>query len=581
MYISSFLTLDTALSGVEAAQEELDTTGENITNENTAGYEEQVVNLSESTSLSIAGTNADGAMQLGTGVTANSITNSGDPYLDAAWRQQNASTSAASTSEGFLNQIQSALNEPNGTGNISSELSTFWSDWNDLADNPNDAAAQQAVVQQGQAVATAFNSLSTEINGSDPSDPTDAANSSSILGQVNSQYEDTMEGPTAAGASGGTLYNDAYNISQLNYSIVQAQAAGQSANTLIDQRNAALDSLSALGNTQVQNNSDGSVTVYFGGVTSTALVSDPAGDPPGGAVPPGDNFGSYSSGGTDTGSGWAAAFQSQYATAASAGTSAATLASNVGGSIGSLIGLAGYSSSGFGDLGTPTYASETTSYSTPTPATQLGTIGTISASLDQVASDLATEVNSPTITDGGTVTVGGTSQTTLPLNSDFFVSSTGGTTITAANLSVASSLVSAASAGISPQTVTSATAAGDNTQGTTNVQVSSLATSNIASNASDNDVALDEAANSGGVADNAFEAFVQQVGSLAQGATNADSTASALQTQITNQRTSVEGVDLSQEMANLINEQQAYQASAKVMNAFSTVMDSLMTVVGQ
>jgi flagellar hook-associated protein FlgK len=32
MYISSFLTLDTALSGVEAAQEELDTTGQNITN---------------------------------------------------------------------------------------------------------------------------------------------------------------------------------------------------------------------------------------------------------------------------------------------------------------------------------------------------------------------------------------------------------------------------------------------------------------------------------------------------------------------------------------------------------------------
>ena len=107
----------------------------------------------------------------------------------------------------------------------------------------------------------------------------------------------TMEGPTAAGASGGTVYNDAYNISSLNYSIVQAQAAGQSPNDLIDQRNAALDNLSSLGNTQVQNNTDGSVTVYFGGVTGTALVNDPVGIPPGGAVPPGDNFGSYSPGG--------------------------------------------------------------------------------------------------------------------------------------------------------------------------------------------------------------------------------------------------------------------------------------------
>ena len=147
MYISSFLTLNTALSGVEAAQEELDTTGQNITNANTAGYEEQTVNLVEAPSLNIAGAANDGALQLGEGVDATSITNSGDPYLDAAWRQTNASSSAANTSQGFLNQIQSALNEPTGQG-ISSQLSTFWTDWNDLATNPNNAAAQQAVVQQ-------------------------------------------------------------------------------------------------------------------------------------------------------------------------------------------------------------------------------------------------------------------------------------------------------------------------------------------------------------------------------------------------------------------------------------------------
>ena len=73
----------------------------------------------------------------------------------------------------------------------------------------------------------------------------------------------------------------------------------------------------------------------------------------------------------------------------------------------------------------------------------------------------------------------------------------------------------------------------------------------------------------------------ERSGSLAQGANNQETTQSALQTQITNQRQSVEGVDLSKEMANLISEQQSYQASAKVMNAFSTVMDSLMSVVGQ
>jgi flagellar hook-associated protein 1 FlgK len=573
MYISSYLTLNTALSGVEAAQEELDTTGQNITNANTPGYEEQKVNLVESPSLNIAGSAADGALQLGTGVDAISISNSGDPYLDAAWRQTNSGASAATTTQTFMQQIQTALNEPSTQG-IGAQLATFWKDWNDLADNPNDSAAQQAVVQQGQQVAAAFNSLSGELNGPDPSNPLDPTNTSSVMGQINAQYTATMEGPTSAGASGGSLYNDAYNISSLNYSIVQAKAAGQNPNDLIDQRNAALDNLSGLGSVQVQNNTDGSVSVYFGGVTSTALVNDPAGIPPGGTVPPGDNFGSYSSGGASTGSGWAAAWQAQFASAAAAGTSAASLASTVGGTLGSMIGLAGYSASGFGSLGTPTFSGGVTSYATPVAATQLGTIGTVTASLNKVAADLANEVNNPTVT--------GTS-TKLTLNAPFFTSSSGAT-ITAATLQVSSSLQAASQAGIVPQAVSSSTAAGGNTQGTSNVQVSSLAVSppaTIASNASDNDVALDEAANAGGSADTAYQAFVQQVGSLAQGANSQAQTQTALQTQITNQRTSVEGVDLSQEMANLITEQQSYQASAKVMNAFSTVMNSLMTIVGQ
>ena len=573
MYISSYLTLNTALSGVEAAQEELDTTGQNITNANTPGYEEQKVNTVESPSLNISGSANGGALQLGTGVDAISISNSGDPYLDAAWRQTNSGSNAATTTQAFMQQIQTALNEPSTQG-IGAQLSTFWKDWNDLADNPNDSAAQQAVVQQGQQVAAAFNSLSGELNGPDPSNPLDPTNTASVMGQINAQYMATMEGPTSSGASGGSLYNDAYNISSLNYSIVQATAAGQNPNDLIDQRNAALDNLSGLGNVQVQNNTDGSVSVYFGGVTGTALVNDPVGIPPGGTVPPGDNFGSYSSGGASTGTGWAAAWQAQFASAAAAGTSAASLASTVGGTLGSMIGLAGYSASGFGSLGTPTFSGGVTSYATPTPATQLGTIGTITASLNGVAADLANEVNNPTVTG---------STTKVTLNAPFFTSSSGAT-ITAATLQVSSSLRAASQAGIVPQAVSSSTVAGGNTQGTSNVQVSSLAVSppaTIAANASDNDVALDEAANAGGTADTAYQGFVQQVGSLAQGANSQAATQAALQTQITNQRTSVEGVDLSQEMANLITEQQSYQASAKVMNAFSTVMNSLMTIVGQ
>src|SRR3984885_6101275 len=151
MYISSYLTLDTALSGVEAAQEDLDTTGHNIPNANTPDYEEQTVNTVEAPSLSIYGSAGNGAMQLGEGGDAMGGRNTGAPYLGAGWGQTNPAGSRASTTQTYLQQVQTAVNEPSTTG-INSQLATFWSDWNNLADNPNNAAAQQAVVDQGQEV---------------------------------------------------------------------------------------------------------------------------------------------------------------------------------------------------------------------------------------------------------------------------------------------------------------------------------------------------------------------------------------------------------------------------------------------
>jgi len=605
MYISSYLSLDTALSGVEAAQEEMDTTGQNISNADTAGYEEQTVNTTESTSLSISGSAANGAMQLGEGVTASGISNSSDPYLDAAWRQVNASSTAATTTQGYLTQIQNALGSSSSGTGINTELATFWSAWNTLADNPTGAAAaaaQEAVVSAGQTLAQSFNSISQEINGSDPLNPQDPANSPSVLGQVNDEYQAIMAGPTGGAASGGTLYNDAYQIASLNQAIVQAQGSGQSANSLIDQRNSALDNLSSLGNVQTQTNTDGSVTVYFGGVSSTALISDPTGATSSSTVPAGDNFGSYATS-SAVATGWVAAFQSQYVTAGAAGKTAAQLGASVGGQLGALIGLAGYSyaaasgstaaSGSFGNIGEPeTGSSGDTTYPDPVAASVLGTIGTASASLDSVATALINEVNNPTVDYSGTATETATGTTpqsnttpavsgAISLLADFFVTNSSTTSDSAAaNISVSSSLLAAASAGITPGQFTSSTTTATD-GGVSNLQTSTLYTSYAGNYSSDNDVALDESNNSGGSADNAYAAFVQQIGSLVQGANATQSTQSALATQVTNQRQSAEGVDLSQEMANLITEQQSYQASAKVMNAFSTVMDSLMTVVGQ
>lgn len=470
MYVSSFLSLQTALSGVEAAQEELATTGNNIANENTTDYEEQSVSLSPSLSLSIAAGNGAGGMQLGTGVSATGVVNQSDPYLDTAYRAQNAASAAASTTQSYTTQLQSLLGEDNqNSGAISSQLSQFWSDWSSLADNPGNAGAQAAVVDDGQGLANSINSLGGEIGA--------------LQEQATTQFTNITQD-----ASGGQVYHDVTQLATLNGAIQQATEGGYADNQLVDQRAAVIDDLSSLASVQVSDNSDGTVNLSFGGVTN--LVAGTTVNWP--------TAGSSSSSGTTLGGG---------------GFTFPGSAASVGGTLGALVTLAG---SG-------------------------GTLDQVSTQLDGVASQIADSVNALTANSSSGV-------------SQFFTLSTGGPPGSAAEtLAVNPTLV----ADPSETPTSSSTTAGAN------------------------DVALAVSQLSGGSADQSYDALVESVGGIAQAATNNATTQSALATQITNQRTSAEGVDNNQEMADLISEQQAYQASAKVMAAFSTMMDSLMSVVGQ
>ncbi len=73
--------------------------------------------------------------------------------------------------------------------------------------------------------------------------------------------------------------------------------------------------------------------------------------------------------------------------------------------------------------------------------------------------------------------------------------------------------------------------------------------------------------------------LVYQVGSLTSTATAASSAASLSLTSLSNQQSSVSGVSIDQETANLLQYQQAYEAAAKVVSTISTLMTTLMNMI--
>jgi len=250
--IPTLTGIQTALSGIEADQAALDTTGNNIDNASTPGYSDQVVNLDVRTPLSVPSESGNGVTQtqLGTGVDVASITRQRNAYLDASYRAQNSILSFNTQSATSLGDAQTLFAEPSSSA-LSGQLSTFWGDWSAVANDPTSQSARQTLVTDGTTLSQSFNGLYSQL--------------ANLQSQASSQYSSIT-------GSGGQLEQLANQIASLNGAIKSSLQGGQSPNNLEDQRDTALDTLSGLGNVSVTNQTDGTVTVNFGDATNP-LVS--------------------------------------------------------------------------------------------------------------------------------------------------------------------------------------------------------------------------------------------------------------------------------------------------------------------
>ncbi len=95
-----------------------------------------------------------------------------------------------------------------------------------------------------------------------------------------------------------------------------------------------------------------------------------------------------------------------------------------------------------------------------------------------------------------------------------------------------------------------------------------------------NDVAQAIAALRGGAAEQSYAALVEQVGTGVQEAKDEQANLQTTVTAIDNQRQSVSGVSLDEEMTNLISFQRGYQASARTLTAMDSMLETLIEHTG-
>lgn len=241
-----FGILNSGISGLMASQAGIDVTGHNIANINTKGYSRQVVSLS--TQLP----NVSGSKVYGRGVQVTSISRVYDELLAGSIRSSQAQLSYYSSFQTSLSNVNMYFNELEEGSGLGESLKDYFDSWLDLANNPTDVAAEAlakriVLVEKtstlSQKIQSNYNQLEKFRSDAD-------YNIASYISEINQLSE---------------------ALAKMNGEIAKIESMGNPANDYRDKRDDILSRLSELANINVDEKSNGQVTVYLGG---TALVDD-------------------------------------------------------------------------------------------------------------------------------------------------------------------------------------------------------------------------------------------------------------------------------------------------------------------
>jgi len=216
----------TALSGLQTSSTALSVVSDNVTNMNTPGYARRVVNEQ---------TLAAGGQLMGVDIA--SIERVTDQFLQQESLSASGSSSQYDTMANLFTQLNGQLGAPGDNQSLATGLTNLQSALATASQAPTSSSSYTSVLNALQGVSSDINNASGTI--------------SSLQSQIDGQVVSSV-------SSTNSLIQQIY---QLNQQIKTANAAGDTSSALLDQRDTALTSLSAVMGIKVSQNSDGSVNV--------------------------------------------------------------------------------------------------------------------------------------------------------------------------------------------------------------------------------------------------------------------------------------------------------------------------------
>jgi flagellar hook-associated protein 1 FlgK len=232
--------LSVSQTALMTQQKAIDITGNNIANVNTPGYSRQRLNMEQNEPIRHDG------VQMSTGVRADrKIQRIYDRFVNSQLAYENQQMGRWEAQQQTLQKAELTFDETTGYG-LNDAMASFWSSWQELANNPTGHVERTTLLANSQNLADAFNKLSgdlTSVRQDADLSITDA------VGQINPLTQ---------------------QVAELNLKISQVEAGGQNANDYRDERDQVLQQLSQM--IDVQSFEDGNGNLHVDTANGKVLV---------------------------------------------------------------------------------------------------------------------------------------------------------------------------------------------------------------------------------------------------------------------------------------------------------------------
>ncbi len=162
---SSFAAIELGKRSLMTHSQSIHTSGHNISNADTEGYSRQRVQIKAFDPLYRPDlSRAETPGQIGQGMTVESINRVRDELLDQRIVAQSNQESYWDTRSKYYTMIEQVYNEPDEVS-VRTTMDKFWQSWQELSLNPESTANRQAVVERGKSLINSIRNRDTALTG--------------------------------------------------------------------------------------------------------------------------------------------------------------------------------------------------------------------------------------------------------------------------------------------------------------------------------------------------------------------------------------------------------------------------------